>query len=238
MGVQSLSWRSAFLQGLGVLLGILIAFGIDAAWDTRQDEERASNYLDALGSELETNRERYEGYLRELAAGVAEDAAGIRDIVFADGAVTSGQILEWQTGGAASFMTLPERAALTDILSSGGITLIDDPAVRRLISRYAEKLDRQLLAQEDLVGLWRGRLVEYYERHSSIYDMVGGVPWYDEGLPVGLGSFELDVDAFVGNRDFANLLAHRSILAGEARRTTNELLAAIDELLTALAAAV
>ena len=45
------------------------------------------------------------------------------------------------------------------------------------------------------------------------------------------------VKKVVGNRDFANLLTHRSILAGEARRMTNQLLDAIDELSAALAEA-
>jgi hypothetical protein len=68
---------------------------------------------------------------------------------------------------------LPERAALSDMLSSGGITYMDDPSVRRLISQYADKVDRQVAAQGDLVGQWRGPTVQYYQDHASLYDMVG-----------------------------------------------------------------
>jgi hypothetical protein len=77
-------------------------------------------------------------------------------------------------------------------------------------------------------------MTEYYTAHSSLYDMIGGVSWYSGGLPLDLGSFDGDLDGFVGNREFANLLVHRSILLGLARDATDNLLAVMSELSAAL----
>lgn len=224
MGIQSLRWRSALLEGLGVLAGILLAFAIDAAWDDRQERLRESGYLEALQAELATNRERFQEYKVLLQLSRDGDAYALENVVFAEAGVTRSDIVEMTQRSAGSFLTLPERAALADILSSGGIAFIEDPAVRRLISRYSDVLDQQMATQRDLIELWRGRMAAYYETHASLYDMVGGVEWYGGGLPLDLGSFEVDVDAFVDNREFANLLVHRSILIRLAAEATDRVL--------------
>jgi hypothetical protein len=213
-------------------MGILIAFGIDAAWDERQDGEREATYLSALSAELSENEQIFEGYLGKLESELAGDGEAIQTLVFANRSVTSAEILDWTTRSQASFIRLPERAALDDILSSGGIAFVDDPETRRLISKYAQRLERQLLAQEDLVSHWSDRMSKYFEVHASMYDMVGVVDWYpqDSLLPTREGSFDFDVEAFVGSREFANLLVHRSIRIMTARTTTNELLGVLREL--------
>lgn len=238
MDLTSLRWRSALLEGVGVLTGILIAFGIDAAWDMRQDRAREAGYLEALSAELGTNRDRFEEYQRRLQGSLDGDEYALREVVFAEGAVTPDDLLEMSRRSSGSFIVLPERAALADILSSGGVAYIEEAGIRRLIARYADLLDRQLVGQENLVDFWRGRMAMYYEGHSSLYDMIGGVSWYEGGLPSGLGGFDGDVEAFAANREFANLLVHRSILIGLARSATDDLLDVMAELSNALAEAV
>lgn len=234
MELQSLRWQSALLEGIGVLVGILIAFGIDAAWDTRGDREREAVYLEALQAEIATNRARFEDHREFLRWTLQEDEKALRTVVFAEGPVTSDVILAMSETLPGSFLVLPERAALSDILSSGGISFVEDPGLRRLISRYADALDQQVAAQENLVGLWRGRMSAYFEAHGSLYDMAESRDW----VTGGLGDFDFDVEAFEGNREFGNLVVHRSILAGLAVDATDELLGVIDELSAALDEAV
>jgi hypothetical protein len=131
---------------------------------------------------------------------------------------------------AALFLELPERAALADILSSGGASFIEDPSVRRLISRYSDALDRQRAFQDTITEQWNARFVPYSMKHSSLYDMIVGVPWNDGMVAPDLGSFEDDVEAFVDNREFANLVVHRSALIAMSRDATERLLEVMHEL--------
>ena len=211
-------------------MGILLAFGIDAAWDARGDREREAVYLAALQAEVTTNRERFEDHLGYLRAILRADERALQNIVFAEGPVTSDEVLAVLLRLPGSFLELPERAALSDILSSGGIAFIQDPALRRLIASYADALDRQVAAQATMVELWRGRISEYFEAHGSVYDIAEGNGW----VTGGLGDFDFDIEAFVGSREFGNLVAHRSILAGLAVDETEELLGTMDELSKAL----
>jgi hypothetical protein len=221
---------TALIEASSVLAGVLIAFWIDAAWDTRKDRGRERGYLRALAAELTTNRDRFGRYRESLDAQIETNDQALRTIVFARGSVPPDSVREWLRTTAALFLELPEQAALSDILSSGGISFIEDPAVRRLISKYSDALDRQRAFQDNITAQWNANFVPYSTRHASLYDMVVGVPWNDGTVASGLGSFDDDAAAFVGSREFANLLVHRSALIAMARIATEQLLDVMHEL--------
>ena len=221
---------TALLEAVSVLAGVLIAFSIDAAWDNRRDRGREKGYLSALAAEIETNRERFCGYLDQLQSQLHTGDRALREIVFAQGTVDPGAVRGWLQSTGALYLELPEQAALSDILSSGGVAFIEDPGVRRLISRYSDALGRQRASQDNITMQWNAHFIPYTTRHCSLYDMVGGVPWNDGWVTPGLGSFGDDTEAFVANRDFANLIVHRIILVAMARDATDRLLVVIDEL--------
>lgn len=226
---------TALIEAGSVLAGVLIAFWIDAAWDNRRDRGRERGYLQALAAELATNRDRFGRYQELLDGQIRTNDHALRTIVFAQGPVPPDMVREWLRTTAALFLELPEQAALSDILSSGGISFIEDPAVRRLISRYADALDRQRAYQENITAQWTASFVPYSTRHASLYDMVVGVPWNDGTVAAGLGSFDDDAEAFVGNREFANLLVHRSLLIAMSRSATGQLLDVMEALASRLA---
>jgi hypothetical protein len=221
---------TALLEAVGVLAGVLLAFSIDAAWDNRRDRGREKGYLSALAAEIGTNRERFARYRDLLDGQLRTNDHALGDIVFGGPTVEAGSVREWLRSTGALYLELPERAALSDILSSGGISFIEDPSVRRLISRYSDALDRQRTLQDNITMQWNARFVPYTTQHASLYDMVCGVPWNDGWIAPDLGSFEDDIHAFVGNREFANLIVHRSILIAMAKEATDGLLAVIDQI--------
>ncbi|UCC25426.1 MAG: hypothetical protein JSU98_17145, partial [Gemmatimonadales bacterium] len=84
--------------------------------------------------------------------------------------------------------------------------------------------------QDNITVQWNAQFIPYTTQHTSLYDMVSGVPWNEGWVAPELGSFGDDIDAFVANREFANLIVHRSILIAMARDATDGLLTVIDEL--------
>lgn len=225
---------TALIEATSVLAGVLMAFWIDATWDNRRDRDRERGYLQALVAELATNRDRFSRYRELLDGQIETNDHALRAIVFAESPVAPDLVRDWLRTTAALFLELPEQAALSDILSSGGISFIVDPAVRRLISKYSDALDRQRAFQDNITAQWNASFVPYSTKHASLYDMVVGVPWNDGTVASDLGSFDDDVDAFVGNREFANLLVHRSLLIAMAKNATGQLLDVMQELSTRL----
>jgi hypothetical protein len=57
------SRRPLLLEGLTIVLSILLAFAIDAWWDTNRDRETDAPLVTALQAELSTNRDRLEAIL-------------------------------------------------------------------------------------------------------------------------------------------------------------------------------
>jgi hypothetical protein len=229
---------TAVIEAASVLTGVLMAFWIDAAWDNRKDRRRERGYLQALVAELATNRDRFSRYRELLDGQIQTNDRALRTIVFAEGPVPPELVRNWLRTTAALFLELPEQAALSDILSSGGISFIEDPAVRRLISRYSDALDRQRAFQDNITAQWNAGFVPYSTAHASLYDMAVGVPWNDGAIAAGLGSFDDDAHAFVGNRQFANLLVHRSLLIAMSKNATEQLLDVMHDLSASLGEAV
>jgi hypothetical protein len=55
--------RPLLLEGLTIVLSILLAFAIEAWWDTNRDRKTEARLVNALQAELSTNRDRLEAIL-------------------------------------------------------------------------------------------------------------------------------------------------------------------------------
>jgi len=70
-----IEWRRLLVEGVVILVSILLAFGIDAWWEERQDADEANDQIDRVLAELETNAAILEdqlGYLELATTGSKE----------------------------------------------------------------------------------------------------------------------------------------------------------------------
>src|SRR5687768_7132819 len=131
------------IGALGTFMAILIAFSIDAAWDYSADRKRERMYLDALQGELLATRETILRHrtaidLRRLmikhylsTVVLIQPAASSADTIYA---------LVRHLGPVG--VIVPRRAALDDVLNSGGLQLIRSDSLRRSLAAYDEALSR------------------------------------------------------------------------------------------------
>jgi hypothetical protein len=226
-------WTCATAQGLGVLLGILIAFAIDAAWEERADREREVGYTLALAAELADNKRAFEYSLTRIELSNRETDHYMGTVVFADGVVPPDTLssMLWAFGPIPPFA--PQRAALEDIVSSGGIAFVEAADLRRLISAYDQRLAQHKEARAAVIAISDNALGPYVVAHGSFVDMIPSeFEWHVEQR----GYFKPTQDAFVRNREFANLLTQRRLLHGRLAGSTTDLLSAIDTLASRLPA--
>lgn len=235
--LRSIDLRRAALEGLAVLIGILIAFGIDAAWDLRNEAQEAAAYQAALLDEVRANRELLGRLVAdETRFEVAIMGDYLASVVHAEGPVGDSTILRMffdiGPGGATQY----RRAALSDLLSSGGLAAISDGEIRRAITEYELALAVEEGKQEQVDATWWGRVVPYASDHLGLDDLfpesfVRGDLQTPEML---LGSFPVDTEAFVGNRDWANRLTELIYVSAELARERADLAEAMDHLVAAL----
>ena len=222
-------WRHPLLEGLAVLVGILIAFGIDAWWQERSERVTEQAYLEALNSELQDARAFFTAHSGELSADVALAWKVLEALNSADHAGLSDDSLNALALelGPLSIRS-PPRAALDDLISSGGTALVRNAAVRRAIASYERSLSSDERTQESMVELWLTHLAPYRYDHATInYDDIPGVPVRDV-------SAEVDRTAYIGNRTYANLLMARILRVVDVQESHRESLEELDRVLALL----
>ena len=207
MGEKGLRWRSALLEGMAVLLGILTAFAIDAAWDTRQERQRVESYLTSLVSELEANQNLIESDLERLREQMAATQAYIVDVVADPQGPVSQDSIRGMVSSMGPIRIQPAQRAAFDDLVSGGLQAIEDGDIRRLILTYGQALDLDAIRQQSAQDWFENRAQPYDEAEA---DLIGMRAIYGSGW-AGRNDvrFEIDPAAFVRNRRYGNLLAAR-----------------------------
>lgn len=232
---RELKWRSALLEGFAVMVGILLAFSIDAWWDLRTQREEAHAYLEAVRTELLENREILNEDLEMLRKWVSESEGFLNRVVAPNASPSYDEVREmvWQIGPDQTIPLL--RVAVDDLISSGGVKGIDSAKLRRALAGYVRALDHDASEQDGVRQVFDRFVLPYHLDNGSFTEFEWeGYAEVDQS-PV---TFQLDPDAFVANRRYANLLISRMLgysnLRDSHRDVVEEIdgtLALIDELL-------
>jgi hypothetical protein len=229
------AWRSAFLAGAGALLAILLAFGIDAWWDVRMDRQKESEYLDALRGELVATRRDLVDHMESRRAAVtlmqhylvvlaaAQPPAGSTDTL----AVMLSRIIPYTEFA-------PRRAAFNDLISSGGIQLIQSDTLRRALAAYEQAMALNRTVQDEAIAAWETQMRPYLVEHASMPGFAIHMTRLPEDIRPAELSFRSDLDAFYGNRRYANLLMTQIFVEWRVRRRDQELLRQLDAVLDLL----
>lgn len=230
------AWRHALLSGLGALLGILLAFGIDAWWDDRTDQQREAAYLDALRSELVETRKNLTEHMRSRSEAIAVMKHYVETVSAADPRTGSmDTITVMLTHITPYFDFAPQRAALDDLIGSGGLQLIRSESLRRALAEYEQALVLDRSTQNELITLFRTQMSPYLIAHANWPATTRLNPRVDPDIKPGNVDFPFvaDVEAFYGNRTYANLLMIRMLTEMRVRRRQQEVIRSIDALLEA-----
>jgi hypothetical protein len=223
-------WRHPLLEGLAVLVAILIAFGLEAWWQERSERVAERVYLEALSGELEDARSFFVTQDQALAADI-DLAQAVRGALNSDSAPSisddSVNVLALQLAPVS--VQTPPRAALDDLISSGGIGLVQSDVLRRAVASYVQALESDARTQDATVDHWLTHLTPYRYLHSTVNIEVPLAP--SANLPV-----TVDRDAYVRDRYYANLLSARVLRTADVRTSHQSALEEVDRLLGLLRA--
>lgn len=226
------TWVKALIEGGAVLAGILIAFGIDAGWDIRSERERERSYLVAVREELEGNRMLFQQDIIQLETWIKASYEHLTNIAASRvAAADRNEILEmaWLTGPDRT--SPPARAALDDLVSSGGFQILRSSELRRNLADYQRALERDREQHQVIREYFYRDVQPYHISHGSFVDFPMGERF---GLDVADADFEVDPARFVSNRTYANLLVVRILEFRNLQGTHRDVLARIETVLTIL----
>ena len=226
---EQIPWKRLIAEAAAIVLSILLAFGIDAWWDLRAQEEDARGYLEAIQTELKENREIIEYDLQSLGSWVLDSRIFLEDVVSPEATPSKEQVRQmvWETGPEQTTPLL--RAAIDDLISSGGLQAIKSAEIRRAIAQYVRTLERDASELEDVRDNFREYILQYHLQYGSFTEF----DWEEYAeVDETQVTFALDIKAFAANRDYANLLIVRILNFSNLRDTHREVLAQIDRVLT------
>jgi hypothetical protein len=140
--IRSLQWGHILVELALLVSGILIALAVDGWIDDRRDERTERQYLELLARDLEQDVESLDEVRRFEEAQVAASVLvyrGLRQRV----APEDREAVAAALGQLTSRRTLRlRRAAYTNLLSTGDLRLIRNPALRDRIVRLYENSER------------------------------------------------------------------------------------------------
>jgi len=220
------------VEGLAVLTGILVAFGIDAVWETRQEDLRTEAYLSSLDAELAQNADSIRAHLSEIDSTRAVTAGYIVRLTDGPEGLSGDSVNAMVWAMAIADRAPLSRSALDDLVA-GGLQSIKDAELRRTLLSYGQALefnDRRVRATE---VWWDARFAPYDEMHADLVgvgsEYAGG--WLDRS-DLSLG---VDPVSFYGSRQYTNLLAARSLRLRMIGLARADLLETIEELRAVIA---
>jgi hypothetical protein len=123
-------------EAVVIVASILVAFAIDAWWDTRQERDQTEAYMDALAEDFQAARAELD-----RAVGLHEWILDAADAIMAweaAGADPAGcEDLRYSLALLLAFPTFdPPGGTVETILGSGRADLIEDPALLRELTRW------------------------------------------------------------------------------------------------------
>ena len=156
-----ISWARVTVEGAVIVVSILLAFGIDAWWDERQDRREEQEALTALRAEFEALDADFQVMLpfhRILSDGVESlvSLGGSPDRQLSVAQVDSA------FRAALSAPTLdPGRGTLDALLSSGRIELIRDAELQAALTAWGRRIEEIRDGQLVIRDFVRETLVPY-----------------------------------------------------------------------------
>lgn len=220
--IGKVDFQYLVLELILIICGILVAFWIDTRWAEYQDRKQAENYLNALHLELSAVQKNYQERIDVLNEGITYTVTLLEHINQGPESISEDSLhaLLWNIRPSDRFF--PERAAIDDIVNSGGLSLLESDILRRSISSYIKAIEEDVDLQQEV--LTEIRLITRLNQDPYI-DLSRVLP--AEGIP-GISKKELiripgmdyrTATDRLFTREFSNYLINKTILNSKLMRS-------------------
>lgn len=192
--------KRVMVEGLAIVVSILLAFGIDAWWDRRNERRLETEYLAALTTEVRDGlteirgdlrqRERLETRLAYVLSGDDIPADSLR-ATLRDAAIVSN--------------VAPPTAVVDDLVSSGRLSLIRSSEIREAVMLYRQMLAKNEANEAPHHEFVDARFIPYLAERLPLAGIVGRLP---DGAR-GTRATDRDLARLHGDVRFDNMLLER-----------------------------
>ena len=192
-------------------MGILLAFGVDAAWEWSQDRGQEREYLEAIGSELEQGLALWPGSV-EAGNRALHSHVALLSQFQGETLPPADSLMYWLAGLSRPLLFDSPRAVLDDVLSSGSTQVIRSDGLRLSTGTYRRLLARTELITAQAWATWEQRVQPYLEGPVPRVERLRRGPYsLSVEIPFAASRFEPDFEALFRDPAFESMIAERWI---------------------------
>ena len=191
--VREIPWPRILAESAAIVVSILLAFSIEAWWADRRDRAEEQGILRGLKAEFEQNLGLIEIELPYRSA-VVDSILKIFDASVARTSLEP-EVLDELIGDVTWWGNVKySRGAIDGLLQSGGLSLIENEELRRVLASMPSRYDLTTAAELNDQDTTLNVIIPYLNTHSSLSQiantMAKGRPGTGEGqtppvYPVG-----------------------------------------------------
>lgn len=155
-------WLRIFVEGVVIVGSILLAFGLEAWWDDRGERGLAQSELRQVREELRQNRDQLDSRITRLSQ-VEVMLTELRDDIRSRELGSPIVVVDTVLASLVFAPTHnPSTAAITQLLSSGRLSLLDDADLRNELSRWPGLWDDVQERQGETTGIVEDRVLPFF----------------------------------------------------------------------------
>ncbi len=232
--LKNLSWGYVLGEILIVVVGITIAFYVDAWWERRQEQARETEYLFGLQQDFEANR-RLHGTAIAGQRNSKAAAEALLAMIHADAEAPSTDSLKVLIIDPFFMYGFgPVTRTYDDLINSGGIKVVRDDSLRMALATFAGQLATNERVEKTAQDQWNQINHPFFNSRLDFVEILRlGKPSAADLPP---SRFQLDLQQFLVDRTFSNIVAGRWAVADDVQRVhislaghTNEILRLISK---------
>ena len=151
MRSSRVNWARIAAEGAAIVIGILLAFSIDAGWDRLQDAEEEQEILSGLEEEFEAYVSRFD-FNTEVGGQALQALGTLLRAVPPVNETPPVAVTDRAVRGLLLFATSDRAGSLEALLSSGRLELLHDEALRTRLAAWPATMsdvrDNELSARD------------------------------------------------------------------------------------------
>lgn len=226
------NWRQAAGEAFLLLIGVLLALGGQAWWETRVERQTIREYVANLLVEVRANASGLDNIIGDHDEKVGHGTALIRLMEDSDTIESTGSI-QAQLSKLTRFSDFrPATAALDNLVGAGGFGLLDNPELQLAVSKYSQAIDDHNVLQVELADFIFHTFNVFLSNHVPLLK----VDFANDDLPEPRpqGRFEFDPALLTSSFHFENIVVRRVSAEADARKDAQRHLDASNHLLPLL----
>ena len=164
---DKIQWKHISAEGIAIVVSILLAFSIEAWWDDHQDRAEEQGILLGLKSEFEQNLGLIEIEIAYRSA-VIDSILKLFDASVARTPLQP-EVFDELLGNLTWWQNIAySRGAIDGLLLSGGLSLIQNEELRRVLASMPSRYDSTTRSELNDMDTTRDVVIPFLNTHASL----------------------------------------------------------------------